>query len=175
MVSSLYIWKRIKNKLEEMRFKALFFVFFSCSSLTKAQQGILTSGANINNGSGSVSFSIGQIEYKEFSHSSGSIIQGIQQPIDLLLVGRNTITQNELDFRVFPNPGASNIILKVKPKHFENISIQVYDLKGILILEQNLIDPETIIPIDKISPGNYFITVSENHGIVKTLKFIKTE
>ena len=47
-----------------------------------SQQSILTVGGNISGGSGSASYSLGQISYQYFYNGSGYINQGVQQPAE---------------------------------------------------------------------------------------------
>ena len=58
-------------------------LLFSCISLSNlfAQKGIVTSGGNAIGSSGTVSYTVGQIDFIAASNATGSISQGVQQPI----------------------------------------------------------------------------------------------
>ncbi|MEO6684302.1 MAG: T9SS type A sorting domain-containing protein [Ginsengibacter sp.] len=51
--------------------------------LLHAQQGFVTVGGDINTGSGSVSFSVGQLDHGHFSNAGFLVIEGLQQPYEV--------------------------------------------------------------------------------------------
>ncbi len=53
------------------------------SFLANAQQGFVAVGGNTNTGSGSVSFSVGQVDYSSISSAGFMIIEGLQQPSEV--------------------------------------------------------------------------------------------
>ena len=54
-----------------------------CSLLLFAQQGFVSVGGDAKNASGSVSFSVGQLDYNYFSNGSNLVIEGLQQPFEI--------------------------------------------------------------------------------------------
>lgn len=62
----------------------LFLLACVCVSFpVAAQHNFVITGADVNNASGSVSNSIGQVVYKSINNASGLIIQGLQQPYEI--------------------------------------------------------------------------------------------
>lgn len=61
-----------------------------------AQQALLTGGGDAIGSSGTVNYSIGQIDYSNFNSTSGVINQGVQQPLS-----NSTLPVNFLNFCVF--------------------------------------------------------------------------
>lgn len=59
---------------------------FFYSSFSFAQQGFVATGGDAASGAGSVSYSVGQIDYNVYSNSSNLIIEGLQQPYSLSVV-----------------------------------------------------------------------------------------
>lgn len=49
-----------------------------------AQSGIVAVGGDVSASSGSLSYSVGQIDYEVVSNSNGTLIQGLQQPFENL-------------------------------------------------------------------------------------------
>lgn len=62
------------------------FFFLLLSQVSLAQQSIHSSGGDGSASTGSVSISIGQVVYNEYSSGTGTEVQGVQQPYDLVKV-----------------------------------------------------------------------------------------
>lgn len=89
----------------------------------------------------------------------------------------STFTGNDDQIRVFPNPTSGTFNLSLKNLSDEQISIQVIDLNGKIILErqeqvyyQNLISLE--LPLDT-APGIYLIQVTPQGKQPQTIKLLK--
>ncbi|MEO6818791.1 MAG: T9SS type A sorting domain-containing protein [Ginsengibacter sp.] len=54
-----------------------------CSLLMYAQQGFVSVGGDTKSAGGSVSFSVGQVDYNYYSNGSSLVIEGLQQPYEI--------------------------------------------------------------------------------------------
>ena len=54
-----------------------------CSLWMYAQQGFVTVGGDSKNAAGSVSFSVGQLDFNYYSNANNLVIEGLQQPIEI--------------------------------------------------------------------------------------------
>ena len=54
-----------------------------CTMATFAQQGFVSTGGDAKSASGSISFSVGQLDYNFFSNNSILVIEGLQQPFEI--------------------------------------------------------------------------------------------
>jgi hypothetical protein len=64
--------------------KYIFTIIISiCSFILYAQQGFVAVGGDIKNGNGSVSLSVGQLDYNSYGNASYLIIEGLQQPSEV--------------------------------------------------------------------------------------------
>ena len=54
-----------------------------CSLFIYAQQGFVSVGGDTKNSSGSVSFSVGQLDYNYYGNGSSLVIEGLQQPYEI--------------------------------------------------------------------------------------------
>ena len=63
--------------------KKLFLLLFlsAVASFVYSQQNTLSSGGNGSNASGSISISVGQVDYLNVSNANGNMHQGVQQPV----------------------------------------------------------------------------------------------
>ncbi len=156
----------------KIRHLALTFCFISCSTLAlKAQDGIVTAGGNATGAGGSVSYSIGQVDYITATGSGGTSSQGIEQPNEIFVSG---IIQTYIDMyaSVYPNPFTEYIILSFKNMDMRGLNYTLYDVQGKMISQNKLAGEETNINMKELSSGIYFIKVM-NDEEVKTFKLIK--
>ncbi len=143
----------------------------SCGIHLNAQQNTVASGNDATGTGGSVSITIGQIDYQSNSGTGGTINQGVQQPYEIF----DVISVNELDLlitTIFPNP--TNGIVQLTVSSIENnLEYALYDLSG-RRLQQQLIDAnQTNIDLSKLAAGEYLLQVSNQSQQQKTLKIIK--
>jgi hypothetical protein len=136
-----------------------------------AQQGPVTSGGDAIGSGGSMSFTIGQIDYTSSTSGGGSVNQGIQQPYEIFVVTGIQEKEIELTASVYPNPTTDFVMLSV-PK-FNNMSYELYDLQGKLIVKQKINSGQTSISMVNLANAIYFIKVLNNKSEVKTFKIIK--
>ena len=156
------------------KIKLTFLLFACCFVRLQAQQVITTAGGNAIGSGGSASYSVGQIVYKTNSGSVGSVAQGVQQPFEISIVSvfeeGNGIN---LLFSSYPNPTANSLTLKVENYNFENLNYQLYDSNGRMLVESKIYRSETVLSMETLPAGSYFLKVNNGPMEVETLKIIK--
>ncbi len=157
-----------------MLFKKTVFLlmFFASSLLIKAQSNTVSAGGDAAGSGGSVSFSIGQIDYINVSNANGSISQGVQQPYEVLLVSAEEIKGIELSLKVFPNP-TSNMITLSADNIFDKMNYQVFDVQGKVFFNGIISNTETLFDFTELAQGSYILKVSRNHREIQVFKIIK--
>lgn len=142
----------------------------------QAQQAITTTGGNASGSGGSVSYSVGQMVYKTTNGSLGSVAQGVQQPYEISVVsGLEEAQRINLVLLTYPNPATDYLMLKVENYKTENLTYQLFDISGKLLLIQKVSSPETQILMETLANGSYLLKVSNNKAELKTLKIIKNK
>jgi len=165
-----------------MKFKSMkkIVLFFSCcllglgSANLFAQQGFVATGGNASGTGGSASYSIGQVEYTSASGTTHNIIQGLQQPYEISVLTGIKETGINLTASVYPNPSTNNFTLTVESGKWKNLSYQLYDTHGKLLLSNTVETNETTIGIGHLAAAQYFFVVSDNNNEIKTFKIIKS-
>jgi len=158
---------KIKNEL-------LLFLFFCIGfSGLKAQDAVTSAGGDASGIDGIVSYSIGQVIYTTNEAANGSVVQGVQQPYEITIVGNNEKTQINLEFDIFPNPTNSELSLSIGEYPSENLIYQIFDINGKKLFEEKILSSKTNIDAVKYTPGIYFIKIIENNSDIKTFKLIK--
>ena len=143
-------------------------------TIIQAQEVIITSGGNAS-GSGSASYSIGQIFYTTNNGTNGSVVQGIQQPYEISIVSGIEETQNiNLLISTYPNPTIDFLILKVDDSFIkQNMFYQLYNISGQLLESNKIESNETNINMIKFETSIYLLKIINNNQSVKTFKIIK--
>ncbi len=138
-----------------------------------AQQGPVASGGDGSGIGGSISFSIGQIDYRNNAGSGGAISQGLQQPYEIFVVSGIEEKGIELTMSVYPNPTADFVFLNIENFWGQSMTFGLYDLQGKLIEKQKINRSQTSIPMVELANAIYFIKVFNNSNELKTFKIIK--
>lgn len=139
-----------------------------------AQQTFPTSGGNATGTGGSASYSVGQIVYTTNVATSGSVLQGVQQPFEISVV--TGVAEDKgitLQCNAFPNPTSNNVTLKIEGEVKAQYTLYLYDIHGKLLLTQIVEGNETNIAMTNLDQAIYFLKVTCNNKEVKTFKIIK--
>ncbi|WP_298901588.1 T9SS type A sorting domain-containing protein [uncultured Psychroserpens sp.] len=66
-----------------------------------------------------------------------------------------------LNFNIYPNPAKDNVIVELNEVHFGNVTIQVIDIQGKQVLEQDILEGHTAnIDTSHLQNGLYFIKLN---------------
>lgn len=161
--------------MQKTKLKLSVLLFF-CIGLFSlhAQEGLPTAGGNASGSGGTVSFSVGQINYTTSTSTSGSVAAGVQQPYEIsIIIGIEQTNEVDLYYSVYPNPAIDEITLKVEKGDLSNMSYQLYDINGKLLENKILTERETTIVMKNLLPATYFLRVSLNDNEMKLFKIIK--
>jgi hypothetical protein len=155
-----------------MKYPVLFFIAFH--SFSYSQNGPVATGTSTNGAGGSVSYSIGQIDYIAPSGSGGNTNEGLQQPYELFVVSTSLSEKDKTTvINVFPNPAIHSVIIELKNVDPKTHAYQLTDVNGKLISENKLNDQKTTVDVSELSSGIYFINISNNSSKLNTYKLIK--
>ena len=156
------------------KIKLTLLLFAYCFVRLQAQQVITSAGENATGIGGSASYSVGQIVYKTNSGSLGSVSQGVQQPYEISIVSVfEEVDRISLVLSSYPNPTTNSLTLKVGNYNFENLNYQLYDSNGRMLVESKIYRSETVLSMETLPAGSYFLKVNNGPMEVKTLKIIK--
>lgn len=150
------------------------FLFFGVfTSTTHAQQSINAAGGDATGSGGSVSFSVGQIDYLCLEGSGGSVTQGVQQFNEVLQnLSDNQINMN-VEMVIYPNPTIDLVNLQIENYDLDNLSYALFDLQGRQIATNKITKNETQIQMNNLASAVYLLTVRDKNNLLKTFKIIK--
>jgi len=156
-------------------------IYFSLIALSfslglQAQFRTVSAGGDVSNNSGSVSYTLGLIDYLSVDNNSGRISQGIQIPSLFTsdvnnLDGADQILLNK-KLIVFPNPATDFIFIK-SAGFTQQLKYQLYNLMGSILDQGLILQDETRLPIYPYAVGSYFLSIQNKDGEIKRFKVIK--
>lgn len=138
-----------------------------------AQQATVAAGGNVIGSGGTVSYSVGQGVYKTQTGTTGTVNQGVQQPIEIVTLSGEEYANIRLEAIVFPNPTTSNLTLKISDSNLENLDYQFFDIQGKLLVNGTISSEETVFDMEKYPTATYILKVNANSKGLKTFKIIK--
>ncbi|KQS91815.1 T9SS type A sorting domain-containing protein [Chryseobacterium sp. Leaf394] len=148
-------------------------VFGCCSLLISAQSAQNSSGGNLNSASGSISFSTGNVFYREFSSSTGTLVPGTQHSYELtptLGINENSIS---LEMKIFPNPVADKLTLTADSKNTKDLTYRLHSATGALLKTGQISERETIVDMTDFPSSTYFFSVQQAGKPLKNYTIIK--
>ena len=155
--------------------KLLFILILMGFPLAKlfAQQEILSAACDATGIGGSVTWSVGQVAYSDWSDVTGTLTEGVQQPYEIFIIYGLEDFEPDPEFIVFPNPTSGKVTLKFFNHQPDNMSSCIYDGDGALLYRIAIDTKEVSIPMDNLKPATYFLIILEKDQPVKSYKIIK--
>jgi hypothetical protein len=146
------------------------FIWFQTSGLLTAQEGFSASGFDAVSTGGSVSSTIGQVFYHQWTENEGKINEGIQQPYEIFVVSVDDNLKTSV--LLFPNPTQDFVLLKME-NNVKDFSYTLYSMDGKWLEDQKIDQEETVLSLQKYSCNIFLLVIYKGNNIVKTYKVIK--
>lgn len=150
----------------------LFGLLFSASPFCFSQSNTVSSGGNASGIDGSISYTIGQIDYSNSINASGNINQGVQQPFEFFTISSGINELNALGVSLYPNPTNEFIILNLNSV-LEKLSFQLTDMNGRVVSTGEIRNNETVIDARNYSAGEYHLSIIQKGTHIQSYKIIK--
>ncbi|MDY3530305.1 T9SS type A sorting domain-containing protein [Riemerella anatipestifer] len=151
----------------------LIFVLVTIFSVWKfySQNAIVVAGGSTKGEGGSLSYTIGQMFYKNYhDNNQGRVSEGVQQPNNVTFTLKNMNVMQKLDkLYVYPNPTMDFLNIKSDSDY---TSYEIYDLNGKLIKSSKLFNCR--IDLKSLLSGVYIIYLKNtNKWYYSRVKVIK--
>src|SRR4051812_27503092 len=98
-----------------------------CVTGIHAQRGTVVSGGDATGTGGSVSYTVGQLDYINSTNGSATITEGIQQPYEIVIITGAQTTGISLSSSVYPNPTTDLITLAMQDADLQNAYYRLCD------------------------------------------------
>lgn len=163
----------------------VFFVLISmvCQSQSQQNQNIVnknsqfsinTSGGDISGEEGSISYSIGQVNYLSYSRDDSYTSEGVQQPL-IISIKQIEIKEDIETFTMaaYPNPVTDYFIIEASSYTNSSLRYHLTDLNGNLINEGSIAAPGTTVDVSRLAVAIYLLNITDNTQHIKTFRIIK--
>jgi len=169
-------------QLKKIKLSILLFFSLGFTGLY-AQETIPVTGSNASGTGGTESYTVGQTIYSVISGTNGSVAQGVQQPYEISdITGLEEAKDITLHCSAYPNPASDLLTLRIENFDFSNLSYQIIDMKGRVLVNKKNDGKETMIDMKNIVAGTYFLKVYtkytdaiQSNKEIKTFKIIKQQ
>ena len=149
--------------------------YLTWTNIGQAQESINASGGDAIGNGGSVAYSVGQVLYTTNVGSNGSMSQGVQHAFEIYTVGIKEQLLN-ISLTAYPNPTTGNLILEVGDLNLEKLSIQLVDMQGKHITNEQILAEQTDINMNGLPASTYFINViNQENTTIQSFKIIKNQ
>ena len=150
---------------------ALFLVWGMSGAM--GQNNTLAAGGDAEGSGGSLSYSVGQVDYIEATGSGGTANQGVQQPFEIFVLGDDVRPDIQLEMVVYPNPTIDQVTLRIGNFNSPDMTYQLYDINGRLLKRNAILNSETLISFEDLSSAIYLLQVMDHSSLIKSFRIIK--
>lgn len=155
-------------------------LFLSCLLVSNlfAQSAIVPVGGDAQGNGGSVSYTVGQMAVESAANSNGSItvLEGVQQPYEIMTVGVDDYPQIALNAIVYPNPTEN--IAQLQLNGFEiptdGLRATLYNSNGKQLQNVTVTEDLTTFQIGQYATGTYYLEVRDGKRTLKTFKIVRS-
>lgn len=132
------------------------------------QQNTVSAGGDASGAGGSVSYSIGQVDYINNSGSNGNTNEGVQQPYEFFQeVG---LEEEIIISAVYPNPTTD--IIQIEFENAKQRTLELFDQNGKLVLKSACTGATTSMDLSTLAKGAYTLSVQRDQK-TQAIKLIK--
>jgi len=165
-------WVMKKSSKKTLIFKCMFCLL--CLQVN-AQQNTMAAGGNTAGSGGSLSFSVGQIDFVSSTGTGGTALQGVQQPYEVNVSFVKNLKAS-LSVHVFPNPVTDILNIRFSDPQLIGMYYKIYSMDAKCIAESKITSAETAIEFQEMRNGIYFLKVySALNEELKEYKIIKNK
>ncbi len=150
----------------------LLIITLGCFIHARAQQTVSTTGETITNSTGSISYTIGQVDYISIE-TAFSLSQGVQQVYTKSPVTYISTLENSITVSVWPNPIVNSLFVKINNNAASGFSYQIFSIEGQLIEIKKIISNNTTIDTHSYNTGVYIISIIHANNPSIRFKIIK--
>lgn len=172
MITSKLILTRNYLNMKRIFIYGSFLILCSLSEVN-AQKALLAAGSNATGSSGSVSYSVGQIDYNS-KGPNNQVNEGVQQAYEIITLSTTETTgADRKDIVLYPNPFKDFIFLDFATNDYRNSEFQLFDSSGKLLKETKIKESKSEFNFSELPSAMYIVRVNQNGKNIRTFKIIK--
>lgn len=154
------------------RMLPLLLAWAGLATTVRGQEVIASAGDYLANGSGSVSWTLGEAVIETFQGGSYILTQGFQQT-NFELTPIRQIPGIDLRMWAFPNPVQEEVTLRLSVLPSESLNLILFDAAGKQRKAKELTAIDTQLSLHDLPAGSYRLAVFYRNQVVSTQQIIK--
>ena len=64
--------------------------------------------------------------------------------------------------KVYPNPASEILFVETEFDSYLNANLNIIDLQGNIVLNQAIVQPKTVVDVNRLAPGNYIYVIKKD-------------
>ena len=147
--------------------KTLFTLIVACLMLNSvnAQSNIVAGGGDANSSTGSVSYSIGQIDFQYSSSADYSVSEGVQQTYSFDTALSIDDVKYDFQLSIWPNPSADEMNIEYTTSYELPLSLTVTDVKGAVVASQSVTQGQYSFNVNTWAAGTYYVNLNDGEAV----------
>ena len=146
--------------------------FATCAEVC-AQQTVVPAGGVATGAGGSVCWTLGQVDYTANGSASGTVAQGVQQPIEFLILATAEEDPVTRSISAMPDTASDGITVQLGGTSQGTTTYRVVDLTGQEVANGRFTGASAYIPFSALAASTYFIHVLYGGSDTSVLRVIK--
>jgi predicted secreted protein len=139
-----------------------------------AQSSVHTSWGEGTGSGGRMTYSVGQVFIQSVSVPGvARMSEGVQQPLEVLTIGMEDVSQILEGIKLFPNPTAGELHLQIRDFVPGAFSYRLLNNLGQCIQEGEVQSSSSLLSLESVSAGSYRIEVRNTGGNRRVFQVIK--
>lgn len=151
----------------------LLLTLLAIGSLAMAQRNTAATGSDASGSGGSMSYTVGQVDFTMQSGPDGTVSQGVQQPYEFLVLAQSEPQGTPFESTLYPNPATGDVQLRITGGPSLPLRVELRDEQGKLLHEARFAGASAVVPLAGRTAGIYLVHVLEENNHVKTFQVIK--
>ena len=148
-------------------------MIFCSASQVNAQKALLATGSNATGSNGSVSYSVGQIDFTS-KGTNNQIMEGVQQAYEIMTLSTTeTAGSDKKDILLYPNPFKDFLFVDFTTNDYRNSEFQLFDSSGKLLKQDKIKESKSEFNFSELPSAMYIFRINQNGKNIKTFKIIK--
>lgn len=149
----------------------LVLAFSTCTLYS--QNATVAAGGNASSGTGTVSYTVGQITYTTNANANFSVAQGVQQPFEISVLSVDEHIPAAIELKAYPNPTMEDVTLDIGTLDTAGLQVLLLDISGRTLQEDKITYQLTTLNFAALPSSTYLVKVTSYGKNIKTFKIIK--
>ncbi|MFC4165532.1 T9SS type A sorting domain-containing protein [Epilithonimonas zeae] len=142
------------------------------TGLLKAQKTIASTGITASGSGGSISYTVGQIDYQQ-KGANAQVMEGVQHAYEIITLAVEDLDNKAKNILLCPNPVKDFLFVDFNNENYQGSNYALFDSQGKLIKKGNLTQQKSELDFSTLPSSVYIIQIFQNNQNIKTFKIIK--